>query len=297
MKTRPVRAAFQQQETEVSIDQIVLQREIKPSFRKSQTYRQIAASLEHVGLVEPLVVFPRGPKDYLLLDGHIRIDILKSQSVERVRAIFATEDEAYTYNRRVNSLSPVGQHFMILKVLENGVSEDRVAAALNVNVSQIRKKKNMLDGICSEAVDILKTKQVTADSFAVLRKMKPFRQIEAAEHMVASNNYSVAFAKMLLAVTPPEFLVAATVAKQSASKSGGSLLMLEDEAESIVRDLKVVEESYGTDILLLTVVCGYVERVLANNRVERYLSKHKPDILSSLRSGLADAKRAKFPTA
>jgi hypothetical protein len=120
---------------------------------------------------------------------------------------------------------------------------------------------------------------------------------ETAEHMVASNNYSVAFAKMLLAVTRPEFLVASTVAKQSASTSGGNLLMLEDEAESIVRDLKVVEASYGTDILLLTVVCGYVERVLANNRVERYLSKHKPDILSSLRSGLADAKRAKFPTA
>ena len=53
--------------------------------------------------------------------------------------------------------------------------------------------------------------------------------------------------------------------------------MLEQETESLVRDLKSVEDSYGTDILALTVICGYVERLLGNVRVERHLGKHKPD--------------------
>lgn len=292
-----VKAAFEQHEVDLPLEQIVLQREIKPSFRQCQTYRHIAASLEHVGLVEPVVVFPRGPSDYLLLDGHVRVDILKSRGLDRVRAIFATDDEAYTYNKRVNSLSPISQHFMILKALENGVSEQRIAAALDVDISTIRRKRSMLDGICAEVVESLKTKKVGADAFAVLKKMKPFRQIEAAEHMVASGNYSLTFAQALLIVTRPELLLEPPSSKKLEANSKGAHLMLERETESLVRDLKEVEQSYGTDILAFTVICGYVDRLLRNHTVEKHLNKHHPDILTTLRSVLADSKQAKSPVA
>jgi len=129
-----VKAAFNQQVVVLPVQNILTQREIQPSYRKSPTYLQIAASLEHVGLIEPVVVFPKGPNEYLLLDGHTRLDILKRRGVAEVRAIFASDDEAYTYNKRVNHAPPVAQHFMILKALKNGVSEERIAAALNVNV-------------------------------------------------------------------------------------------------------------------------------------------------------------------
>jgi len=288
-----IKLAFRQNEIVLPIASIVLQKTIHPSFRKSQTYRQIAASLEQVGLIEPVVVFPRGPDDYLLLDGHVRIDILKGRGIAEVRAIFATDDESYTYNKRVNHAPPVAQHFMILKALSNGVSEERIAASLNVNVANIRKRRDMLDGICPEVVEILKTKHVTADAFAALRKMKPFRQIEAAEHMMASGTYSVKFAEALLAVTRPEFLLKPLNGKQLEATSKGARVMLEQETESLVRDLKAVEDSYGTDILSLTVICGYIERLLGNARVERHLSKHQPDILNTLRSALAETKAAK----
>src|ERR1039458_5999756 len=39
------------------------------------------------------------------------------------------------------------------------------------------------------------------------------------------------------------------------------------------RDLKAVEDSYGTDILILKMSCRYIER-LENGRVERHLTKH-----------------------
>jgi hypothetical protein len=288
-----IKLAFRQNEIVLPIVSIALQKTIHPSFRKSQTYRQIAASLEQVGLIEPVVVFPRSPDDYLLLDGHLRIDILKGRGVPDVRAIFATDDESYTYNKRVNHAPPVAQHFMILKALSNGVSEERIAASLNVNVANIRKRRDMLDGICPEVVEILKTKHVTADAFAALRKMKPFRQIEAAEHMMASGTYSVKFAEALLAVTRPEFLLKPLPTKQLEATSKGARVMLEQETESLVRDLKAVEDSYGTDILSLTVICGYIERLLGNVRVERHLSKHQPDILNTLRSSVAETKAAK----
>src|SRR6266700_5340596 len=98
MASPKIRLAFQQNEIVIPIANIVLQKTISAFFRRSQTYRQIAASLDQVGLIEPVVVFPRGPDDYLLLDGHARIDILKSRGIAEVRAIFATDDEAYTYN-------------------------------------------------------------------------------------------------------------------------------------------------------------------------------------------------------
>ena len=34
--------------------------------------------------------------------GHARVDILKGRSISEVRAILATDNEAYTYNKRVN---------------------------------------------------------------------------------------------------------------------------------------------------------------------------------------------------
>ena len=288
MSSPKVKAAFNQQVIVLPIQSIAAQREILPSYRKSTIYLQISASLEHVGLIEPLVVFPKGPNEYLLLDGHVRLDILKRSGVAEVRAIFATDDEAYTYNKRVNHAPPVAQHFMILKALKNGVSEERIAAALNVDVGSIRKKRDMLDGICPEAIELLRNSHMTADAFAVLRKMKPVRQIEAAEYMLAGGTYTVLFAKALLEVTPSEFLVDVPTSRKIDAKSAGARVMFEQEADFLLRDLKAVEDSYGTDILILKMSCRYIERMLENGRVERHLSKHHPDILSALRGLISE---------
>jgi ParB-like chromosome segregation protein Spo0J len=69
--------------------------------REGDFYRQITASLKHVGLIEPLVVYPRGPGEYLLLEGHVRLDILKSQGITEARCLLSTDDEAYTYTRTI----------------------------------------------------------------------------------------------------------------------------------------------------------------------------------------------------
>jgi hypothetical protein len=45
----------------------------------------------------------------------------------------------------------MAQHFMLLRVLENGLSEERVAAALNVDIGSVRRKRDMLNGICPKA--------------------------------------------------------------------------------------------------------------------------------------------------
>lgn len=278
-----VTRAFEREICVLPIDSITSQRNISAATRKCPTYREIAASLQHVGLIEPVVVFPRGPGDYLLLDGHLRVDILKQAGATEVRAVISTDDEAYTYNKRVNYTPPIAQHSMILKAIANGVSEEQIAAALNVDVQMIKQKRDLLDGICPEAASILRDSRVSMDAFTVLKKMKPIRQIEVAEHMHATSTFSGRFARSLLAVTRPDFLLQPEKTRKLVARSAAARALFEEENATLAADFKKMEESFGADMLLLSVSCAYVRRLLSNQKIEQHLEKYHPDVLSTLR--------------
>lgn len=288
MNRKTIRIAFEKEECILPVDMIVPQREISLDYRRSVKYRQIANSIETVGLIEALVVYPSTAGAYLLLDGHIRLDILKTKRIKEARCILSTDDEAYTYNKQVNHTSPIMQHYMILKALENGVSEARIAEALSVEVKNIRQKRDMLKGICSEAVELLQHRPVAIGVFAILRKMKSVRQIEAAEHMIAGSTFSTVFAKSLLAVTRPELLVQPTRRPEIAATSQAAQEMLGRETAQLIQDLKIVEESYGADALSFTVCCGFYKRMLSNSRIENHLFRKHSDLLEAVRVAISE---------
>jgi hypothetical protein len=274
--------AFQSKLKKIAIEDICpLKDEITPALRSQSKYRQIAASVLHIGLVEPLVVFPNGSDQYLLVDGHTRLDILKQNGITEVECLVATDDEAYTYNKRTNYLPPIAEHYMILKALTNGVAEQRIADTLNVDVAEIRRKRDLLNGICPEAVELLKTHRVTESAFAMLRRMKPVRQIRCAELMISANSYTHSFAKAFLQVTPDEMLATPSRKRQSVVPNSTKNLM-EQEAQALVEDLRRAEESYAADMFDLTTCCRYLSRLLVNERIRRYLSKHHADTLAEV---------------
>lgn len=287
---------FELKTAALPVESIVPRAQITQEIRKSKKYKQIASSIEHVGLVEPLVVCSLPNDQYLLLDGALRLDILKRCNVREVLCILSTDDEGYTYNKRVNHLSNIGEHYMILKALSNGVSEHDISVSLSVDVDTIRKKRSMLDGICPEAISLLTNRRVAVYTYSVLRKMKPLGQIQAAERMIHANNYTTRMAKALLTITKPELL--ASPEKQSRTSPGtkAKLDLLQDEAETLLVDLKKVEESYATQALDLTLALGYVERLISNKNVERYLAKHHSEILSEFRQELKEKAEVKLGT-
>lgn len=260
-------------------------KKLSASIRTSSKFEQIASSIAEVGLVEPPVVYadPHRPGTYLLLDGHLRVEVLKDRGEAEVFCLLATDDEAFTYNKRVNRLAPIQEHFMIMRALERGVSEQRIARALNVDVARIKQKRRLLDGICPEVVELLKDKHLASGAIAQLKKMGPTRQIEAAELMLAANNYSEAYARALLAATPQDQLVNATKAKRINGVSLDQMARMEREMANLQRDLKLVEESYGDDVLNLVVARGYLAKLFSNTTVARYLDRHQPDISRELR--------------
>lgn len=266
------------------ITSILPLKQVKASIRSSQKYQQVLASVREIGIIEPLIVFPQKDNAYLLLDGHIRLEVLKQIGETEVRCLIATDDETYTYDRRINRMATIQEHAMILKATRHGVSEERIAKVLRVDVARIRQKRDLLNGICKEAAEILKDKRVSLGVFSVLRKMKPMRQIEVAELLNTTTNYSVPYAKALLAATRPDMLVDPDKHKATDGLTPDQVAKMEKEMETLQQDLKQIEESHGNQVLNLVLARGYVTKISANARVARYLSQHHADIFRELQA-------------
>lgn len=213
----------------------------------------------------------------------LRLDDL---GVSTVECLVSTDDEAYTYNKRINRLSAVQEHRMITRTIERGASEEQIAEALGMEVGSVRRRQRMLDGICSDAIDILKDSECPLNVFDTLRLMMPLRQIEAAELMVGQSNFTGVFAKALLAATPEKLLVRSQKSRRNPDQavSTEQISRMERELASLQTQVKSVEETYGVDNLHLTVALGYVRKLLRNARVSRWLSQHRQEYLTEFQA-------------
>lgn len=278
--------AFDPQGILVPTQNILPLKQLKSSLRNTLKYQQVLASVREVGVIEPLIVFPHKSEStrYLLLDGHIRWEVLKEIGESHARCLISTDDETFTYNKRVNRMATIQEHTMILKATRNGVSEERIAKVLKVDVASIRQKRDLLNGICKEAAEMLKNKHISIGVFSFLRKMKPMRQIEVAELLMTTGNYSVPYVKALLAATHPEMLIDPDKQKVVEGLTPEQVAKMEKEMEALQRDLKQVEESHGNQVLNLVLACGYLTKLFANVRVARYLDQHHGEIFRELQA-------------
>lgn len=287
--TATIRASFEQRIVMLPLTSITLLRQITPAIVSGRKYQKIAGSIREVGLVEPLVVArPKRKSDgYLLLDGYVRHRILLEQGQIEAKCLIADDDEAFTYNKRINGLAPVQEHFMIVRALDRGVPEDRLAKALNVDIGVIRRRSMMLDRICPEVVEMLKDRALTRSTFDVLRKMKPMRQIEVAEVMLTANNFSHGYSKALLAATRQADLVHPDQPKKIAGLTTEQMARMEREMATLQQDFKEVEASYGDDVLHLVVATAYLAKLMGNATIARYLGRHHSDLLDQFKSIVA----------
>lgn len=277
-----VRLACQPEIIVIPVAQILPLRRLEASVLKSDRYQRIAASIREVGVIEPIVVFPQngGASQYMLLDGHVRLEVLKELGHQDAECLVATDDESFTYNHKVNQLPPIQEHFMILKAISKGVSEERIAKSLNVDVALIRRKRDLLDGICPEAVELLKRTRISAAAIREMRRVKPMRQIEMTELMCAANNYSASYAKCLLIATPLDQQLEPVAPKETNCMNGEDVSRMEREMESLSQDFRMIEESHGRNTLNLVLVVGYLKKLLDNARVVRCMSQRHVDILA-----------------
>ena len=288
----PVKLGFEELSLRIPIDAILPMREVTAVVRKSVKYAQIAATIAEVGIIEPPVV-ARDAQDYdryHLLDGHLRIDILRTRGDTEVVCLVATDDEAFTYNRRVSRIAIIQEHKMILNAIKKGVSEERLARALNVNISSIRTKRSLLVGICPEVVELLHDRNVPINTLRQLKILKPVRQIEAAQLMNAMNRFSITYARSLVAATP-DAQNADGHRRQLPGLTDEQFALMQSESENLEREFRMVEANYGSDHLDLVLAIGYVGRLLSNARVVRHLAQFHADIEAEFHK-IADLQKA-----
>lgn len=287
--TKKVRISFEQKIIVLATDALLPRKNIPESQRNTVKYKRIAKSIAEVGIIEPLVVSRLGKKSeqYLLLDGHLRLSVLEELGEPEVRCLIANDDEAFTYNKRVNRLATVQEHFMLLRAMKNGVSEEKLAKALDVDIGAIKRRRSLLDGICPEVVEMLKDKSVNPVTFDVLRKMKPLRQIETVELMETAGNWTSSYAKALLGGTKKDDLAKPDKPKKIAGLTQEQMARMEREMESLHQDFRQIESSYGDDILHLVVASGYLGKLMANKEIEHHLTLHHPELIEEFRAIIA----------
>ena len=277
-----VKMAFEADIMCIAIADILPLRVVKPNTKASKKYTQIVASIREVGIIEPPVIsrLRSESNKYLLLDGHLRVEALKDMGENEVQCLLSTDDEGVTYNKHVSHLSIVQEHKMIMKAIERGVSETRIAKALAIDVSSLRAKLRLFNGICPEVIEMLKDKDIHTNALTILKRMVPLRQIEAVELMVAMNKFTATYAQSLLAATPQAQLVDASRPKRVKGLTEKQMLLMQRESANLDRQFKLIEQTYGKDHLDLVLINGYLARLLDNARVLKFLAEHYAEILA-----------------
>lgn len=274
-----VNIAFQLTPLYLKPSQLLLSKTILKSTVYTKKYGQIKASIKDIGIIEPLIVSSANSNaQYILLDGHIRFEILKELGYTLIPCLLSSDDENYTYNKKINRLATIQEHFMIRRAIDQGVNEERLATALNIDIRAIRTKMNLLNGICPEVIELLKNREISPNIFPLLRKMKTLRQIECTELMLSLNNITVPYAKALLMTTEPSMLKEPTKKIKKMDNSFEAIKKIENDRANLHVQFKILEQDYAQDTLNLVLATGYLKRLLSNNNVKNYLIKNHPDI-------------------
>jgi hypothetical protein len=267
------------------VEKILPLKPLPKDIDDSKRFRRILASLSEVGLIEPLVVFPKqgATKQYMLLDGTLRLHALKLLGRREAMCLVATEDETYTYNQKINVMTPIQEHFMIQKAIRSGVSEARIAKTLGMDVSQIRQKQHLLTGICPEAVALIRDRRVSAATIREIKRLRPTGQLEMIGLMAASNNFTLSYAKQLYIAAPESEKLDDQRPADNHGVQPEDAAKMRGELERLTRDMNVLRDDHARTMCQLIPIEGYLKALLANPRVVKFLGQRFPELLAGFR--------------
>ncbi|MBZ4691369.1 MAG: chromosome partitioning protein ParB [Cereibacter sp.] len=110
------------------------------------------------------------------------------------------------------------------------------------------------------------------------------KQIETAELLVNANNYSVAYVNAILAGTPQAQLVGAAKPKKVKGITPEAMARMEQELARLHEGIASIQDTYGQDHLHLTVIKGYLGKLLGNARIVRHLAQNHREFLDEFQT-------------
>lgn len=252
-------------------------------------YYRIKASIQAVGLIEPLVVSPEG-EAFCILDGVQRYRILVELGVEIVPCIIRQEKDTFTCNRMVNHISPVQEMRMIEKSLEE-LDEATIAAALGIGGIAHRLSRTMMSHLHPDVAGAFDAGKITRTCTSEFTYVKPDRQAEILTVMKAHNDYSIAFARAMILKTPPaqrsqKRRNAVNLWDRAEHKKNDLLKKLQD-AEQKHDFYSRLYRQYSVDLLKLVI---YARTLITNLAIRAYLEQHHAATLALFRGIIEQAE-------
>jgi hypothetical protein len=107
--------AFERHLVVLPLSNILPMKRVPDSIKQTLRYKRVISSIGEVGIVEPLVVARQQDDNepYMLVDGHLRHAALMDLGMSEAPCLIADDDEAFTYNKRVNRPATIQEHYMM----------------------------------------------------------------------------------------------------------------------------------------------------------------------------------------
>jgi ParB family chromosome partitioning protein len=264
-------------------------RPLRERVIRPQDYERIVASIRAIGLIEPLIVYPEDD-EFVITEGVQRCRALTDLGVEVAPCIIGPRREAFTGNRMVNRVSPLQEHRMIEKSLEE-LDESTIAKALGLSGISHRVKRTLLKQLSPDVATAFDQGAITKSCALELTFVKPERQDEILAAMKSYKDYSLAFARSLILKTPPAQRASRKSRKRNpwnkSAQRKNDLLAKLNEAEQKHDFYSRLYKQYTIDLLRLAI---YARTLLTNTRIREYLDRKHPSIVARFEAIIADTK-------
>ena len=212
----------------------------------------------------------------------MRICALKELGIDEVYCIESTDDERYTFDAQINNLNTFQRARMIEKAIKSGLQPERIGKVLGINTRDVMSDLKITKEIAPEACEILKTSPIKRSALNLLRRVKPTRQIEIARCMVTMNKYSFLYAQGLVLSTPPSMLDKPRSNAATKFFSDEEIISLSSERKNMDMKIKEAEYRYNASVYEFTTITAFLRRLLKNDILNNYLSKHFQECYDSL---------------
>ncbi|TPJ61069.1 plasmid partitioning protein RepB C-terminal domain-containing protein [Mesorhizobium sp. B2-7-1] len=145
--------------------------------------------------------------------------------------------------------------------------------------------KPLVTGLLPEVLDLLQDWSVPPQVFASLRKMVPERQLKAAKLMIALKRANFHYAQLLSTLTPVSQLAdPSRPRKKFAGVTADQLAAMEAEFDMLNEEFLHCASFRGIWALELMAARSYLDRLMENVRVVRYLAQNFPEQLAAFQA-------------
>lgn len=241
---------------------------------------RIRSSIQALGLIEPLSVYPEGDA-YVILDGYLRFRACQELNISTVPCMVYKDKEAYTFNRMVNRLSGYQEMRMLRKSLET-LDEQTIADVFGMRTIRHRLAPKLLEQLHPKTAAAFEADLLGRIAAVEMSCVKPERQAEMLAEMKRVNDYSPTFVRALILKTPPELRKPNRNPRKPWSEEKTKrrdLVRRLEEAEKQHDFYTGLYRQYSADLLKMAL---YVRKVITTPDIATYLQTHHETTLKEL---------------